>query len=168
MEKFNVVDDILESHPGEKILVWAIHPSTIDMLAEKYSKLNPIVIKGDTPKEERNNLVDQFRFGSENQMLIANITTLSTSVTITECQLQVYFERGFNYTTFEQSTKRIHRLGQTKPTLTYILIYDDSMDVFLDKNLSDKGLLTKKLVDKGFLSQEEWNMVFTCNTEDEF
>lgn len=168
MEKFNVVDDILESHPGEKILVWAIHPSTIDMLAEKYSKLNPIVIKGDTPKEERNNLVDQFRFGSENQMLIANIMTLSTSVTITECQLQVYFERGFNYTTFEQSTKRIHRLGQTKPTLTYILIYDDSMDVFLDKNLSDKGLLTKKLVDKGFLSQEEWNMVFTCNTEDEF
>ena len=168
MEKFNAMDDILESHPGEKILVWAIHPKTIDMLAEKYSKLNPIVIKGDTDKEERNNLVDQFRFNKENRLLIANITTLSTSVTITECQIQVYFERGFNYTVYEQSTKRIHRLGQTKPTLTYILIYSDSMDVFLDKNLSDKGLLTKKLVDKGFLSQEEWNMIFTCNEDDEF
>ena len=66
------------------------------------------------------------------------------------------------------STKRVQRLGQTKPTLTYILIYSDSMEVFLDKNLSDKGLLTKKLVDKGFLSQEEWNMIFTCNEDDEF
>ena len=165
MEKFDAIDDIIEAHPGEKILIWAIHPLTINQLGKRYEGLNPICITGETPQEERNSLVEEFKTGNH-KLLIANISTLNTSVTITDVTCQIYIERGFNYSNYEQSTRRIYRIGQDKPVISYILIYENTLDVLTDKNLSSKGMLVDGLLSKNFLTQEQWSEIFNLNSSD--
>lgn len=167
LEKISALEDIISDRPGEKIIVWAIHPLTIHMLAERFKKLNPIAITGETKESERFDLVEDFKKG-DHQLLIANIQCLNSSVTITECSCQVYFERGFTYTSYEQSTCRIYRTGQTEDVDSYILLYSDSLDLLLDKNLESKGTLVRGLMSKEFISQEIWQQIFNCSEEDTF
>lgn len=161
-EKYNALDDIITDHVGEKILVWCIHPSTIHKISERYRNMNPICITGETPQKDRFNLVNQFRLNEDNKMLIANITCLATSVTITECKLQVYFERSYSFTEYSQSRNRIYRLGQESNVESYILIYNRSLDCLLDKNLDSKGTLVDNLCAKDFLTNEQWANIFNC------
>lgn len=166
LEKMRVLDDILTDHPDEKILVWAIHPDTIKYICERYKKLNPLYVIGDTAQEERNNIVNAFKKDSKHRMLVANITTLATSVTLSpECHIQVYMERGFQFDQYSQSQRRIFRIGSEQPAITYIPIYKRSLDYLVDKNLSSKGLLVKGLVSREFISQEEWRKIYNMNED---
>ena len=166
LEKMKVLDDILADHPDEKILVWAIHPDTIKYICERYKKLNPLYVIGDTAQEERNNIVNAFKKDSKHRMLIANITTLATSVTLSpECHIQVYMERGFQFDQYSQSQRRIFRIGSEQPAITYIPIYKRSLDYLVDKNLSSKGLLVKGLVSREFISQEEWRKIYNMSED---
>lgn len=168
MEKLNALEDIIEDNPDEKIVVWAIHPSTIEIIGEQFKKLNPICITGAVDQTTRNALVNDFRTKPEHRLLVANIVTLSTSVTITESHIQVYFERGYNYTDYFQSTARIFRISQTRDVISYILTYRKSLDVLLDKNLECKGLLVNNLASKNFLTQEQWAQLFNAEETDTF
>lgn len=168
LEKYYALDDIVETYKDEKIIVWVIHPFTAKEITERYKHLNPICIIGDTNKEQRFDLVEDFKKDKRHRMLVANITTLNTSVTITESHVTVYFERGFNYTEYAQSTNRNYRIGQDKDVTSYILTYDKSLDCLLNKNLESKGLLVKGLCSRDFLTQEEWKKVFNCVESDRF
>ena len=165
LEKFNAIDEILEDHQKEKGILWVVHPSTAEKLMKRYEKYNPICITGETNQNDRFTLVEEFKKGNHS-LLIANITCLNTSVTITEATFQIYVERTYNFATYEQSTFRIYRHGQTKDVESYILIYNKSLDVLLDKNLSSKGMLVQGLVSKDFLTQEQWKTIFNAVEED--
>ena len=166
LEKMNVLDDIISDNPDEKILVWAIHPATIKSICERYKNLNPLYIIGETEQSERNKIVNTFKRDPKCKMLVANITTLSTSVTLSpECHIQVYMERGFQYDQYSQSQRRIFRIGSNQPAITYIPLYRNSLDYFVDKNLSSKGMLVKGLVSKGFISQADWKKIYNMNED---
>ncbi len=166
LAKYGAIDAILEDHLREKGIIWAIHPNSIERLTKRYSKYNPITITGETKQEDRFPLIEEFKKGNH-QLLIANIMCLNTSVTITEATFQIYVERSFDFTTYDQSTARAYRIGQTKDFSSYLLIYDRSLDVLLDKSLQDKGTLVKGLVSKEFLSQEQWKRIFNCTDTDD-
>lgn len=166
LEKMNVLDDIISDNPDEKILVWAIHPATIKSICERYKNLSPLYVIGETEQSERNKIVNTFKHDSKCKMLVANITTLSTSVTLSpECHIQVYMERGFQYDQYSQSQRRIFRIGSNQPAITYIPLYRNSLDYFVDKNLSSKGMLVKGLVSKGFISQADWKKIYNMNED---
>ena len=166
LEKMNVLDDIISDNPDEKILVWAIHPATIKSICERYKNLNPLYVIGETEQSERNKIVNTFKRDPKCKMLVANITTLSTSVTLSpECHIQVYMERGFQYDQYSQSQRRIFRIGSNQPAITYIPLYKNSLDYFVDKNLSSKGMLVKGLVSKGFISQADWKKIYNMNED---
>lgn len=167
LEKFNALEDIIEDHKGEKIIVWILHPLTAQKTCEKFKNLNPICIIGETKQEERFKLVEEFKTG-DHKLLVANITTLNTSVTILEAKVSVYFERGYNYTEFAQSQNRNYRIGQDKDITSYILVYDRSLDCLLNKNLRSKGTLVEGLCSRDFLTQDEWKTIFNCTENDEF
>lgn len=168
MEKLNALADILEDQEGQQGVVWVTHPVTARLIAERFAKHNPLVITGETPQEERNAIIEQFQKDPKHQILIANIKVLNTSVNITWATWQCYVERIFDYAPYEQSTKRIYRIGQTKAVTTYILLYENSLDILQDKNLTTKGRLVNSLLSKEFLTREEWVKIFNCKEEDEF
>jgi len=166
LEKYNALSDIITDNPGEKIIVWIIHPSTAHRICERFKNLNPICITGDTDQQTRFDLVEEFKKG-DHRLLVANITTLNTSVTILEAHITVYFERGFNYTEYAQSNNRNYRIGQENDINSYILVYNNSLDVLLSKNLESKGKLVEGLCSKDFLSQDDWITIFNCSETSE-
>lgn len=165
LNKINAIENIIADNEGEKILIWCIHPSTINIYAEYFKKYKPICIMGETPKEERFKLIEEFK-KSDSKLLIANIQVLSTSFTLTEIKTQIYADRSFDYTNYEQSTRRIYRYGQTNNVKTYILMYDKSLDVVLDKNLKNKGKLISNLGNRKIITQDEWRKIFNCQEND--
>jgi len=108
-------------------------------------------------------IIEQFRSKNKHKVLIAGIPVLNTSVTLIEATFQVYFERVYNFAQYWQSMKRIHRIGQTKTVLSYVLIFDESIDVALDINLSNKDIINSKILSKEFMSIEEWKKVFNAS-----
>ena len=160
--KVDTLLDILEEHKKEKGIIWILHPDTAYRLQILLEDYNPLVIVGDTPDEDRPGILEEFRKNPKHRLLIASIPVLNTSVTLVEAKFQVYFERVYNYSQFTQSVARISRNGQDQETRTYILIFDNSIDVVLDINLSNKDTLNNKLLSKEFLTQNEWKKIFNC------
>ncbi len=174
-DSLEALKDVIEDRGKEKGIIWIIHPKTADYLVKAFSKLSPIVITGQTKEQERVQLIKVFKEEKKHQLLIANIDVLNTSYTITEATWQFYLERHYNYTTYSQSKKRIHRIGQDKTTRNYYSIYRGTVDILLDANLSNKGLLVDSLVSKKYLTKEQWKSIlnpqsssFTLKDTDEF
>jgi SNF2 family DNA or RNA helicase len=163
--KVEMLSDILQEkvdEQGERGIIWIYHPDTAHKLMKIYEKYNPLYIVGEIDDQERMPIIEKFKAQTEHKILIAGIPVLNTSVTITEATFQVYFERVYNFAQYWQSMARIHRIGQTKTTVTYVLIYDESIDVALDINLSNKDILNSKILSKEFLSLNEWKKIFNA------
>ncbi len=163
--KIELLKDILGERVddcGERGIIWVYHPDTAHRLMKICEKYNPLYIVGEIEDAERMPIIEKFKAQTEHKILIAGIPVLNTSVTITEATFQVYFERVYNFAQYWQSMARINRIGQMKHTITYVLIYDESIDVALDINLSNKDILNSKILSKEFLSLTEWKKIFSA------
>lgn len=98
---------------NKKIVVWGMFVGTMKKVYQELNE-NGIVsslIYGDTPKDKRVELIDEFRDGST-QVLISNPATLGESISLHQTVHDaVYLEYNFNLTFMLQSRDRIHRLG---------------------------------------------------------
>ena len=168
--KIAMVSDILaerfDTNPKDKGIIWIWHPATAKILAEMFKRYHPLFIIGET--DDRMSLVENFKKQEEHRILIASIPVLNTSITITEASFQVYLERTYNYSQYIQSMARIHRIGQKQVTVTYVPLFDYTIDVLLDKNLENKDVLNTKLLSKDFLSLKEWSEIFNMTETTEF
>jgi SNF2 family DNA or RNA helicase len=163
--KVDLLLDILEEQVdtnGERGIIWVWHPATAKALAKLLEKYNPLVIVGEIDDNDRMPILEKFKSNSSHKVLIASIQVLNTSVTLIEATFQVYFERVYNFAQYWQSIARIHRIGKRKKTITYVLIFDNSIDVALDINLSNKDLLNSKILSKEFLSLDAWKSIFNA------
>lgn len=165
--KVEILDDIIEKHPNEKIVIWTARPTIGNKLHDKYA--DSLVINGSTPVPKgltldklKDNIVEEFRTSKTKNKLIAGIQVLNSSVTATEATVNIYFDTGTNYTQFYQSMKRIHRIGQTKKVVTYIILIDKSIDVTRYKNIEDRDFINKHFGTEKYLSlksiQDFFNM----------
>jgi SNF2 family DNA or RNA helicase len=161
--KVDTLLDIIDEHVTEreeKGIIWILHPDTAHKLQHLLTDYHPLVITGETPNEDRPGILEEFRKNPKHRLLIASIPVLNTSITLVEAKFQVYFERVYNYSQFTQSIARISRNGQDQETRTYILLFDFTIDIVLDINLSNKDMLNSKLLSKEFLTQHEWKKIF--------
>ena len=169
--KVEMLTDILEERigeQGERGIIWVFHPDTAHKLMKIYEKYNPLYIVGEIADADRMPIIEKFKTQTEHKILIAGIPVLNTSITVTEATFQVYFERVYNFAQYWQSMARIHRIGQTKTTVTYVLIFDESIDISLDINLETKDALNSKILSKEFLSLQEWKKVFNAKDSGDF
>lgn len=98
---------------GKKVLVWGMFVGTMHKIKRclDEKELNTILIYGETPKQDREELINEFRDG-EVQVLISNPNTLGESISLHQTVHDaVYFEYNFNLTFMLQSRDRINRLG---------------------------------------------------------
>lgn len=168
--KLEVVSSLLEKYietEKRKVILWSGHPLTMDTLAVEYAKYNPIVIHGQSeiPKnismnEHRNNLLEKFKTGKKNNLLIASYFVLSSAVNIVESNRAVYWDRSWDLKYYLQSIKRNHRIGQTEIVFSHPTILEGTIDERLDKTLDQKENLNNNLFNRDSLSLEEWKNIF--------
>lgn len=165
--KMEALEDLLEKHEHEKIIIWCSHPSVGFELASILEKKKPFILNGETkpPKgmtldEYKANIIAEFQAAKDRNILIAGIQVLNSAVTIVEANVAIYFDRTWNYTEYNQSIFRIHRIGQQKTVYTYLLIIDNSLDCVRDSNLEDKDFITKQFGTQQYLDRTTAKALF--------
>lgn len=164
--KFDKGIELIEKLVGEgkKVIVWGMFVKTMQRIKETLEKkgISVNLVYGGTPKEERVDLINDFRDG-DTSVMVSNPNTLGESISLHQTVHDaIYFEFNFNLTFMLQSRDRIHRLGlkENQYTRYYYLISegDRAHGGFIDeavyKRLKEKEKIMLDAIDGELLVPE--------------
>ena len=149
-KRLDAVKDILAETSG-KVILWSRFRYDIQrlsaMISEEYGSESVAAYYGDTPDDERQEIVTKFQDpNSELRFFIGNPATAGYGLTLTEATTVIYYANDFNLETRIQSEDRCHRIGQTNP-VTYIdLITENTIDERIVQALRNKIDLGAKVL----------------------
>ena len=160
--KFAILSSLLDKYineQGKRVIIWSVHPQLLNKLAEKLSKYKPLVIHGDAStsvkKNERMNELNAFKKDSNRKILLTN-KVLSTSISVTECCRQIYWDVPLNSDDFEQSIERPRGPMQKETVETNILLFSKSVDIYTwFEILCKKSNVRKAILEKDTLSTQD-------------
>lgn len=163
----SLVDDYINNQ-NQKITLFDFHPRTLNSLYDRYKKYNPVLIHGQVDhdnelsnNEYREKELERFKKDDKCKLLIGSFRVLSTAINLTECKRVIYFSRDFSYVNWSQSIKRFHRIGQTESVIINPLIFEDSLDLYIEKIIAHKSDLDYNLFNnKESLNKETWKDIF--------
>jgi len=135
--------DLLEDFDG-KAVIWSRFLPEIFAIRTSLEKAYPgstMVMTGGTPRESRQQMVDEFQNSDRLRFFISNHAVGGAGITLTSATMAVYYSNTFNLEDRLQSEDRIHRIGQTQPCLYVDLICDLLVDKTLTAAISRKTSL---------------------------
>ena len=138
------IDDWLEKHPDESLVIMAYHHAVIDYLCEHYE--DAIVVDGRRPAEKRQLLVDKFQQG-KNRILIGQIQAAGIGFTMTKASTMVVAEVCYVPGDLEQMEDREQRIGQFADEVSiYYLVGEGTIeDAMLDSVEKKTNVLSRIL-----------------------
>ena len=141
-KRMEALTEIMEEHNG-KAIIWSRFRYDIQqitaMLNKEFGEGSAAAYYGDTPDEERNDIVRNFQNPDHPlRFFVGNPATAGYGLTLTEANLCVYYANDFNLETRIQSEDRAHRIGQ-KNNVTYVdLITPSTIDEKIVESLRAK------------------------------
>lgn len=159
--------DLIEEHKESKIIIWNSHPTVGDFLFSLFPKGNALLLHGETKSPKgfnkasyKDKIVDDFQNNPQYNILIVGQQVLNSSVTLTNANVQIYFDMNYVYVEHQQSGRRIYRIGQEQEVHTYILLIDKSMDVARYKNIEHKDFIDTKFLTDEYLQYDQAVAIF--------
>ena len=134
--------DLLAESDG-KVIIWANYRKNIQdiklAIQKEYGMTSVATYYGDTPADERQEIVDKFSDpASDLRFFVGNPTTGGYGLTLVSSHTVVYYSNSFDLEKRLQSEDRAHRIGQTEK-VTYIdLIAPNTVDEHIVKALRNK------------------------------
>ncbi len=143
--KFLKLDEIIHEALaiGEKVIVWTSFRKNVRTLRARYKDLGALMLFGEIPIEERNNVVGKFMSVPEFKILIANPAAAKEGLTLTSANNAIYLDRNFKMDDYLQSQDRIHRIGQTRKCTITKLVAKDTIDEYTDEIVEKKELVAR-------------------------
>lgn len=122
----DIVDECIES--GRKVAVFARFVPEIDAISKvlKDKGIDHSVIMGSV--QDRAEQVRRFQEEPEVKVFIGQLQTASKGLTLTAATVEVFYSLDFNYENYDQSRRRIYRIGQKKKCLYIHLVCRDTDD----------------------------------------
>ena len=141
--RLNELMDIAEEVQG-KVIIWATYTHDIlairGALAKKYGEDAVACYYGDTPQDERQEIVEKFQDPEHPlRFFVGQPRTGGYGITLTAASTVVYYSNSYDLEIRLQSEDRAHRIGQKK-SVTYI-------DLVSPKTIDEKilGALKAKI-----------------------
>lgn len=124
----------------DKMVVFAHHREALKIVRDVLLRNNFRcgIIYGDTPEKERVALVRAFQSDPTMRVLLANIRSGGTGLTLTAaCHLDM-LEADWAPASNWQAIKRIHRLGQIRNVICRLIVLAGSFDVQVQEIVAEK------------------------------
>jgi len=126
-----LVDIIQDSDKLDKVIIWSNFPRVIEWIATELRARFPgyrvVTASGQVSKDDRQLAKDSFQAG-EVDILVANPAVWSEGVNLIPGRTMIYWDYSASRVQWEQSRKRSHRMGQTRPVTIYKLVTRDSIE----------------------------------------
>lgn len=123
-----MVDSELCAGQYGKIVLFGVHREVLQQLERKLMHHGGHVINGATPAWQRQEFIDQFQSDPRYRVLICNIRTAGTAITLTAADQVLFVESEWSPGDNRQATKRCHRIGQTRPVTARFVGIANSID----------------------------------------
>lgn len=134
-----IVEEILSSN--EKVIVFTSYKAMFDIFQSDIPSRFGIplwTINGETPVEERQQIVDTFNANTGAAMLVLNPRAAGTGLNITGANHVIHFNLEWNPSLEDQSTARAYRRGQQKTVFVYRLYYEGTIEEVVNDRISRK------------------------------
>jgi len=116
-EKPEFIRNLVASWPNESTLIWCHYNAEQESMEKVFP--NAATINGDTPIEERQRLIDDFKTGRV-KVLISKPKILGFGLNLQIATRQVFSGLQDSYEEFWQAVKRSNRIGSTRPLNVHI------------------------------------------------
>jgi len=155
--KLKELMSVIEETDG-KIIIWGnfTHDLHIigDELVKVYGEESTALFYGDTPAEERQNIVEKFQDPNHPlRFFVGQPRTGGYGLTLTEAHTVVYYSNGYDLEIRLQSEDRAHRIGQTNKVTYVDLIAERTVDEKILQALRNKIDISTTVLAEG---HKEW------------
>ena len=114
---------------NHKILIFSQFTSIFPILGRhlKQAKMSYYELTGQTPKEERMRLVEQFN-NDDVPVFLISLKAGGTGLNLTAASIVIHFDPWWNLAAQNQATDRAHRIGQEKQVVVFKLIAQNTIE----------------------------------------
>ena len=140
------VKDHLEVN--EKLVIFAVHKSTIANLMLKLKVYNPVKIDGSVSTVNRQRAVDTFQNDKKCRVFIGNIQAAGEGITLTAAASLAFVELAWSPSDHSQAEDRIHRIGQLADSLNiYYLLARGTVEEKIAELIDSKQKIVDAVLD---------------------
>ena len=135
----NLIRSELQAQEYKKIIIFGIHKDVLTYLKRTLDyEFKPLMITGETPAAERQQIVERFQEDDECRVFIGNIHAAGTAITLTAANQVGFIEQDWVPGNNAQAAKRAHRIGQKLPVFTRHFAIRNSIDEKITAALTRK------------------------------
>lgn len=134
-----IVEEIVSR--DEKVIVFTSYKKMFEVFRRDIPNRFGIqlwTINGETPVEERQQIVDRFNNLEHSAMLVLNPKAAGTGLNITGANHVIHYNLEWNPSLEDQSSARAYRRGQQKTVFIYRLYYTDTVEEVVNDRIERK------------------------------
>ncbi|MDG5471214.1 DEAD/DEAH box helicase [Jeotgalibacillus sp. ET6] len=146
LKLMDLVEQIMEAEEGTIIFTQYISMGNMikDVLEKKYG-VNVPFLNGSTPKNRRDEMVEQFQNGTF-PIFILSLKAGGTGLTLTAANHVIHYDRWWNPAVENQATDRAYRIGQTRFVHVHKFISSGTVEEKIDLMLEKKQSLNEEII----------------------
>lgn len=137
---FELLDTVMESMPGRKLIVFAYYQKAIAALTAHGQKYGAVAVNGAMPAKQREANLDRFVNDSECRLLIGQPLSMGSGLDTLKdvCHEILFLELPMVAKDFIQAVGRIDRNGQRERCRVMLAVAEGTVQVRRQKTLLDK------------------------------
>lgn len=125
----------------DNILIGVFHKDVAEAVTLALKEFKPLTISGNTPKDERFDIVNRYQSSKDHRVLVAQYLAGGIGFNITKANHVIFVEFSWTPSDNSQFIDRAHRYGQKNSVLVKYLVYKNSLDrPILETNLRKKQI----------------------------
>lgn len=140
------IGDVLDRDPTNKVVVFCIHSAPLALLSTVLESYGVVEFTGDTPKKKTGELVARFQTDPACRVALCQMKAAGVGITLTAANYLIVVERPWSPADEDQATRRIIRIGQTRPTFVRYVSLEDSIDQAVNTVLQRKARLIDEII----------------------
>jgi SWI/SNF-related matrix-associated actin-dependent regulator 1 of chromatin subfamily A len=149
---FDWIDNFLES--DQKLIIFGVHHSAIDMLIEKYPDISVKLDGRDSPNQKQKS-VDEFQNNPNIRLFIGNVNAAGVGITLTASSNVAFVELPWVPALCDQAEDRAHRIGQESDSVNiYYLLGSNTIEERIGEVIDEKRKVISAIMDGELPAQE--------------
>lgn len=115
---------------GHKILLFSQFTSMLAIIEQKLvkNKIPTYVITGSTPKQKRQELIQEFNDLKKPAIFLISLKAGGTGINLTSADVVIHYDPWWNVAAENQATDRAHRIGQKNDVTIYKMVAKDTIE----------------------------------------
>jgi len=146
---------------GKKAIVFSQWVKTLEKIAERLERFNPLQYHGRIPSNKRDSILDQFKQDPECSVILMSYGAGAVGLNLQFCEYVFLFDRWWNPAVEDQAINRAHRIGAKGAVTVTRMISSGTIEERIHQVLEEKRELFDTILSqakgptKSGLSQED-------------